>query len=160
VAASPHPARERREALPFPLMARNETVEHLASVPLFSECSKKDLQKVGRSAEEIEVPAGKLVVDQGRVGQEFFLILDGTATVRRNDEIIAELGPGSYFGELALLLKEPRNASVVADTDMKVLVLHQRTFSELLDGTPGFAHKLLSAMARRLRDADARGARQ
>ncbi|HUF32617.1 MAG TPA: cyclic nucleotide-binding domain-containing protein [Acidimicrobiales bacterium] len=139
-------------------MAKTNYLDHLASVPLFSACSRKDLQKVGKASDEIDVAAGKMLVDQGRIGHEFFLILEGSATVRRNDEIITELGPGAYFGELALLSREPRNASVVADTDMKVLVLGQREFSGLLDTVPGLSYKLLTIMARRLREADTRDA--
>jgi CRP/FNR family transcriptional regulator, cyclic AMP receptor protein len=140
-------------------MAKRDHLDHLAAVPLFSACSKRDLQKVAKASDEVAVPAGRKLVDQGRMGHEFFLILDGTATVRRNDEIIAELGPGSYFGELSLLSREPRNASVVTDTEATVLVLGQREFTELLDSVPGLASKLLQSMAQRLRQADARAAR-
>jgi CRP/FNR family cyclic AMP-dependent transcriptional regulator len=85
---------------------------------------------------------------------EFFLILDGSATVRANNRKVAALGPGQYFGELSLLSREPRDASVTADTDMKLLILGQREFTGLLDSIPGLASKILSIMAKRLRQAD------
>lgn len=139
-------------------MAKSDYLDHLASVSLFSNCSKKDLQTIAKVSDEVEVAPGKTLVEQGRTGHEFFLILDGTATVRRNGEIVTELGPGDYFGEMALLDRLPRSASVVADSAMQVLVLGQREFNGLLDTVPGLAHKILATMATRLREADARAA--
>lgn len=137
-------------------MARGRTayLDHLSKVQLFSAASKKELEKLGKASDELEVPAGKELVEQGRVGHEFFLILEGTASVRRNGRKIATLGPGAYFGELSLLDRGPRSASVVADTDMTLLVLGQREFSGVLDEVPTLAHKLLTSMAKRLREAD------
>lgn len=138
-----------------PAMAAKDTyLDHLAEVPLFSAASRKDLQKIARASDEVAVKAGRVLVDQGRPGHEFFLILEGSATVRRNNRKVAELGPGQYFGELSLLDRGPRTASVVADTDMKVLVLGQREFLGVLDDVPGLAYKILRIMAHRLREAD------
>jgi CRP-like cAMP-binding protein len=130
--------------------------EHLAKVPLFSGVPKKDLQKLAKAAEEVEIEAGRTLVDQGRAGHEFYLILEGTAVVRRNNRKVAELGPGQYFGELAILDRGPRSASVVANTAMRVLVLNQRSFVGILDSVPGMAYKMLTVMAQRLREADTR----
>ena len=141
----------------FPPMARRDTfIEHLQQVPLFAACSRKDLQLVARRAEDVRVPAGKALVSEGETGHEFFVILDGTARVTRQARKIATLGPGDSFGELALLEKAPRNATVVADSAMELVVLGQREFAGLIDEVPGFARKLLAGMAHRLRDADAR----
>lgn len=136
------------------MASRDSHLEKLAEVPLFSACSRKDLQKVAKASDEVEVEAGRVLVEQGKTGHEFFLILDGTATVRANNRKVASLGPSDYFGELALLSREPRDASVTADTDMRLLVLGQREFTGLLDSVPGFASKILATMARRLRQAD------
>ena len=133
---------------------RDSYLDHLASVPLFSACSKKDLKLVARRAEDVKVPAGKELVREGAPGHEFFVIVDGTATVKKGNRKVARLGAGDFFGELALLDKAPRNATVVADTSMEVLVLGQREFSGLLDEVPGLAHKMLTGLARRLREAD------
>jgi len=111
---------------------------------------------VARRAEDVRVPAGKTLVEEGETGHEFFVILDGTARVTRQGRKIANLGPGAAFGELALLEKAPRNATVVADSDMELVVLGQREFAGLIDEVPGFARKLLAGMAHRLREADAR----
>ena len=89
------------------------------------------------------------------MGREFFFIVDGTASVRRNGRKAATLGPGGYFGELALLDRRPRSASVTSDTEMDVLVLSQRQFNSVLQAAPTISRKLLAAMAERVRAADA-----
>jgi len=138
-------------------MARRDAfIDHLQQVPLFSACSRKDLQLVARRAEDVRVPAGKVLVTEGETGHEFFVILDGSARVSRQGRKVAALGPGAAFGELALLDKAPRNATVVADTDMELVVLGQREFAGIIDEVPGFARKLLAGMAKRLRESDAK----
>jgi CRP-like cAMP-binding protein len=138
-------------------MARRDAfIEHLQQVPLFAACSRKDLQTVAKRAEDVYVTAGKALVSEGETGHEFFVIIDGRARVTRKGRTVATIGPGDAFGELALLDKAPRNASVVADTDMELVVLGQREFAGLIDDVPGFARKLLAGMAKRLRDSDAR----
>ena len=133
---------------------KDNKLDQLGQVRLFSACNKKELGLIGKASDEIAVPAGKVLCEQGKPGFEFYLILDGEATVRRNNKKVATLGAGGSFGELALLTRLPRNATVVADTDMELLVLGQREFSGLLDEVPGMAHKLLSSMAQRLSEAD------
>lgn len=137
-------------------MKRDDSfVQHLAQVPLFAACSQKDLKLVAKRSEDISVPAGKVLVSEGDTGTEFFVILGGTTKVSRHGEEIAQLGPGAFFGDLALLDRAPRNAAVVAETDVELAVLGQREFSALIDEVPGFAHKLLAGLARRLRESDA-----
>jgi CRP/FNR family transcriptional regulator, cyclic AMP receptor protein len=135
---------------------KDNKLDQLGQVRLFSACNKKELGLIGKASDEIAVPAGKVLCEQGKPGFEFYLILDGTATVKRNGKKVATLEPGRYFGELSLLTRFPRNATVVADTDMELLVLGQREFSGLLDEVPGMAHKVLSSMAERLYEADAK----
>jgi CRP-like cAMP-binding protein len=134
----------------------SKEVEYLATVPLFSALSRAELRQVVRAAEELDVAAGAELVTEGRVGREFFLILEGTAVVRRQQRKVATLTAGQWFGELALLDNEPRSASVHAATAMKLLVLGQAEFGGLLETIPGIAAKLLTGMAHRLREADAR----
>jgi CRP/FNR family transcriptional regulator, cyclic AMP receptor protein len=119
-------------------------------VPLFSSCSKRDLQRISQLSDEVNVSAGRVIIEQGRAGHEFFLILEGVAVVRRNNRKVATLGPDDHFGELALLDKGPRNATVVADTDMRLLVVGQREFLGLLDHVPGLSQKILRPLASRL----------
>ena len=137
-------------------MARSDAfVDTLATVPLFSACSKKELQMVAKSAERVTLPAGKVIVNEGAAGTEFFVILDGQARVERHGRQVATIGPGGFFGDLALLDRAPRNASVVADSELEVAKIGQRTFDSLLDH-PGFSKKLLAGLPRRLREQDAR----
>jgi CRP/FNR family cyclic AMP-dependent transcriptional regulator len=137
-------------------VARSDSfVETLATVPLFSACSKKELQMVAKSAERLEVPAGKVVVTEGAAGTEFFVIIDGRARVERHGRQVASLGAGAFFGDLALLDRAPRNASVIADSELSVARIGQRAFDTLLE-YPGFSKKLLAGLARRLREQDAR----
>jgi CRP/FNR family transcriptional regulator, cyclic AMP receptor protein len=135
-------------------MARDVFIDHLAQVPLFSACSKKDLQLVAKRAEDVKVDTGKILVNEGATGTEFFVVIDGKASVSKRGQKVAELGPGGFFGELALLDKAPRNATVTAETPMELVVLGQREFAGLIDDVPEFAHKLLAGLARRLRQAD------
>ena len=128
----------------------------LAGVPLFSALSQRDLGRIARLGEEIEVEAGTRLVDEGATGDQFFVILRGRAKVTRRGRRVASLSTGESFGELSLLDRGPRTATVTAETRMELLVLGQRQFSGLLDDAPGFSRKLLAGMARRLREADSR----
>ena len=153
----PGTGRVRRggQVVRFPPMARrDEFIDHLQQVSLFSACSRKDLQLVAKRAEDVHVQAGKVLVTEGETGHEFFVIIGGAATVTRHGQKLATLGPGDAFGELALLEKAPRNATVVADTEMELVVLGQREFAGIIDEVPGFARKMLAGMAKRLREAD------
>ena len=136
-------------------MAGRDFIAHLSEVPLFSALSRKELNLVAKRAEDIEVPAGKVLCSEGEMGNQYFVILSGTARVSRRGRKVATLGPGRGFGELSLLDKHPRNATVVAETPMEVVVLGQREFAGLIDDVPGFARKLLAALAGRLREQDA-----
>jgi len=110
---------------------------------------------VAKSAEHLTVPPGKVIVTEGAAGSEFFVILDGRARVERHGREITTLRAGGFFGDLALLDRAPRNASVIADTELDVAKLDQRAFDALLEH-PGFSKKLLAGLARRLREQDAR----
>jgi CRP/FNR family cyclic AMP-dependent transcriptional regulator len=136
------------------MAGRNDHLEHLAKQPLFSACSKRELQRIAKAVDEISVEAGRVLVDQGQAGREAFIVLDGTATVKRNGRKINTLGPGQQFGELALLDHGPRTASVIADTPMQLLVLSSRSFNAVLDDVPTLSVKLLAALAGRIRELD------
>ncbi|HUI01945.1 MAG TPA: cyclic nucleotide-binding domain-containing protein [Acidimicrobiales bacterium] len=128
----------------------------LGKIWLFSACSAAQLRTVRKAVEEVEVPAGRVLCEEGSLGREFFFIVSGTASVRRNGRRVTTLGPGRYFGELSLLDRKPRSATIVSETPMTLLVLEQRRFNGLLDDMPTLSHKLLVAMSARLRDADAK----
>jgi CRP/FNR family transcriptional regulator, cyclic AMP receptor protein len=136
-------------------MARTDDVlEYFRRVPMFASCSKKDLKTIAANAERVRVPPGRVLAEQGQTGREAFVIVDGRARVLRNGRKIATLGPGQIFGELSLLDRAPRNATVVADTDMELLVLGQREFAKIVDAAPAFARALLTGLARRINEAD------
>jgi CRP-like cAMP-binding protein len=135
-------------------MARNSYLDQLSKVRLFSSMSKRDLQRIAKASDEIDVPAGKVLVEQGTRGREAFVVIRGTATVRRNGRKVASLGPGDHFGELALLDGGSRTATIVADTEMTVLVIGQREFTGVLDEVPGLAHKVMASMAATIRELD------
>lgn len=136
-------------------MARSDSfLDALAAVPLFSACSRKELQLIAKQGEHRTVAPGTVLVSEGSVGAEFFVVLDGQARVERHGRKVATLGAGSYFGELSLLDRAPRNATVAAETEVELVVLGQRAFDELLDSIPKFDKKLLAGLARRLRQED------
>ena len=135
-------------------MAADKKIEHLADTWLFSTCSRRELARVARSCDEVDVKAGRVLTTEGETGREFFLIRDGQASVKRKGRKIATLGPGQYFGELSLLARLPRNSTITADTDMELLVLGQRELSWMIEDVPTIAHKMLEAMAKRLSESD------
>jgi CRP-like cAMP-binding protein len=128
----------------------------LSKIWLFSTCSGRELRTIRRSLDEVTVPPGRILCEEGTIGREFFLIVEGQASVRRRGRRIATLGPGQYFGELALLDRRPRSATVTSETEMLLLVLGQRQFNGVLDAVPALSRKLLAAMATRLRESDAK----
>lgn len=129
--------------------------ERLAGIPLFQGLSAKQLAAVDGLVTTTDVPAGRELIHQGASGREFILVVSGEAEVRRDDEVVATRGPGSFFGETALLLDQPRNASVVALTDMTIEVIDRRDFKRLLDENPDLHAPLLEATAQRLAELDA-----
>ncbi len=138
------------------MSSRSDFLAHLAGVPLFAALSRKELGLIARRGEDVSVKAGKVLCSEGEMGHQYFVILAGNANVTRRGRKIATLGPGAGFGELSLLARQPRNATVTAATDMELVVLGQREFAGLIDDVPGFARKLLSTLASRVRDADAK----
>jgi CRP/FNR family transcriptional regulator, cyclic AMP receptor protein len=100
----------------------------LKDIPFFSGLSKRELATVAQLTDDVDVEAGAVLARQGDFGQEFFVIIDGTAEVLRGDEPIAELGPGEFFGEMALIDEERRTATVRALSPMKLLVMSRNSF--------------------------------
>jgi CRP-like cAMP-binding protein len=131
-------------------MARDAWLNHLAQVPIFADCSKKQLQSVAAASIELSIDPGKVLVREGEPGHECFVIMEGTATITRKGETIAELGVGDVVGELAPLTGGVRTATVVADTKMELLVIGQREFAGLLDEVPGLAVRVLHNLAHRM----------
>jgi protein phosphatase len=134
---------------------RDDVLGYLTKVPLFSACSKKDLATVAKHSEHLKIKPGTEMTTEGRIGYEFYVIIDGKAAVTRGGKQVAVLGPGDSFGELSLLDRAPRNATVTAESEIDALILGQREFSALLDIVPTLAHKLLIGLARRIHAVEA-----
>jgi CRP/FNR family transcriptional regulator, cyclic AMP receptor protein len=131
----------------------NEVIAQLAKVPLFSGCSHKELQTVARAVKDIKHKAGTVVAREGDPGVGLFIITDGSTDVTVGGKRLAKLGPGDFFGEIALLDGGPRTATVTAMTDIKLLGLTEWVFRGLMVEHPGIAVKTLQSMAGRLRTA-------
>lgn len=138
-------------------MRKGPIDERLAAIPLFANLSNKQLVAVGGLATVVDVSAGRELIHEGAVGREFFLVVDGEAEVSRDGEVVARLGPGTFFGETALLFDQPRNANVVAATDMQVEVIERRDFKDLLAEFPELYAPLLAAAAEQLAANEAAG---
>ena len=136
------------------MASKKAHVEHLRNVPLFQSCSQKDLEKIAKAGDEVTMPAGSLIVDQGQTGREAFVILEGSVTVKRNGKKVATAGPGTIVGELSLLDHGPRTATVICDTDCTFLLLDQRRFLGVIDDVPAIGHKLLASLASKIRELD------
>ena len=132
------------------LTGQADKVNLLKGVPLFEGLSKKELGALARRADETIVRAGTDLCRQGELGQEFMILLDGTASVRKNNRKVAELGPGDMLGEISLITVHPRNATVQAISDVDVLVMHRRDFSSVMDEFPSLSNKVLKTVAARL----------
>jgi CRP/FNR family transcriptional regulator, cyclic AMP receptor protein len=125
-------------------------VERLKSVTFFSRLDRDQLDRVARSVDEIDVPAGKELTREGDIGHEFFVIEDGSASVQKNGEEISVMGPGDFFGEIALLESPRRTATVVATTPMRLLVMHSRDFKAMEHDMPAVAERVRAAIYARL----------
>jgi len=136
------------------MASKKAYVDHLKSVPLFAACTRKELELIARSGDEIKMTAGTVLVDQGQTGHEAFVVVDGTVAVKRNGRKIATLGEGAIVGELSLLDHGPRTARAECETDCTLFVVSQRHFLAVLDEVPALAHKLLAALAGRIRELD------
>jgi len=136
------------------MATKKESLEHLRSVPMFSACSAKDLEKILKVGDELTAAAGKVVIDQGQTGREALVLISGAATVRRNGKKVASIGPGAVVGELALFDHGPRTATVVCDTECQFLAINQREFLGLLEQVPALNRRMLEYLAGKIRDFD------
>jgi CRP-like cAMP-binding protein len=134
----------------------DDIAQDLRRVGLFSKCSTRDLAAVAKAVEVESCEPGTRIVTQGQAGDAFYVIIDGSASVQRNGQHVGELGAGDYFGELALLDPAPRNADVVAETHITILRLGFESFRSVVRSIPAINERLLSGLARRVRDGDGR----
>jgi CRP-like cAMP-binding protein len=127
---------------------RSRTDDLLSTIPLFQGLTKKDAARVASLMTPVSVKAGRVLARQGQIGREFFVIVDGHAEVERDGKLVNTLGPGDWFGEIALLDAARRAATVTATTDMNLEVLTRTEFADLLETSPDVTRKLLRGLAR------------
>jgi CRP/FNR family transcriptional regulator, cyclic AMP receptor protein len=122
----------------------------IKSVPLFAHCTRSELAEIAAIADELDIEEGKQLMTEGDRGREFYVLLDGTADVTQGGERINQLGPGDFFGEIALVWQSPRTATVTTTSPARALVITDRSFRGLLDHQPEIERKVLEALAARL----------
>jgi CRP-like cAMP-binding protein len=131
-------------------LGRNEKVDLIRSVPLFTHCTRAELAEVSKIADEIDVPEGKDLTREGDRGREFFVLLEGNANVKQGGRKVNALGPGDFFGEIALVSRSPRTATVTTTTPARLLVITATSFQSLLAHQPKIQLRVLEALADRL----------
>ena len=136
-------------------VSQDDRIDRLEEVGLLAGCSRRQLRAIARISEVIEVPEDTVLARSGAAGEEFFLILDGSARVEVSPRKRSRLKPGEYFGEMSLLDGGPRSASVIAETPLRLLVIKRRDFNTLLREAPELTESLLATLSRRLRHAEA-----
>jgi CRP/FNR family transcriptional regulator, cyclic AMP receptor protein len=129
-------------------------MELIAGVPLFARCSKRQLRAIAALADEIERPAGRVLAKEGTLGREFFVIVDGAAEVRKDAKRVALLGAGDFFGEIALVTRAPRTATVTLIEPSALLVMAERDFDALMKDEPEVQARVLRALADRLAETE------
>jgi CRP-like cAMP-binding protein len=133
------------------LFSHDTKADALARCPFFAGLSRRDLLALAKASEDMEVEEGKVLTREGQSGSEFFVIVDGEVSVTKNGQEIRTLGPGDFFGEIALLEDTPRTATVVAKTPLRFFVLTRRSFRSLLAHQPELERKVLAALEERVR---------
>jgi len=129
---------------------------YLQQVPMLGSCSEEELDHIAELGVAFRAPAGKQIVRQGEPGDQFFVILDGAVEVNRDGQSVTELGPGDYFGELALFDPGPRNATITTTSPTTVVSVSRNTFWELLGEVSSLRDALLAGMAKRLHELEGR----
>jgi len=136
------------------LHRRSQKIDLLKKVPLFSNLSKRHLNEIGKHADQVSIKAGKVLAQQGRTGREFVFIVEGKAQVKKDGKVIRHLSSGDFFGEISLIDGKPQTATVIAETDMTILLVHSSSFDHLLDTIPGLQKKIMVSLCKYLRRAE------
>jgi CRP-like cAMP-binding protein len=131
-------------------LGKDGKIELIKKVPLFSKLSRKGLEEVAHIADELDLPKGKVMAKEGDRGREFFVLLEGEADVTKGDKSINTMHEGDFFGEIALVTKMPRTASVTATTAVRVLVITERDFASLLKHSEEVGRSVAEALAERV----------
>jgi CRP/FNR family cyclic AMP-dependent transcriptional regulator len=137
------------------LFSHDTKADALGRCPFFTGLSRNELLKLAKVTEDLEVEEGKALTREGQSGSEFFVIVDGEVSVTKDGSEIRTLGPGDFFGEIALLEDTPRTATVIAKTPLRFFVLTRQAFRSLLAHQPGLEEKVTKALEERLRGSSA-----
>ena len=132
-------------------------VELISSVPMFCRLGRRELEQIAQLVDEIDVPAGKVLMRQGEHGDEMFIVVSGKFRIERDGHVIAERGAGTALGEISLLSKGPRTATVTATEPSRLLVAGQREFHALMDDHPAVRLQVLEGLATKIRALDEAG---
>ena len=133
-------------------LTHDRRAELLAGCPLFKGIDADGLAALAERATSVDFPAGHVIARQGEIGTGFFVIIDGTVRVVRDGAVVARLGPGEFFGELSVLDRMPRNATVASETPTTCLALASWDFEKVLLDQPALALAILRGVATRLRE--------
>ena len=126
----------------------------LEGVPLFADVSAAGIEELGAIADEVEVRAGTVLTHEGAREGFFFIVVEGTVRIERDGRVVNTIGPGEFFGEIALLDGGPRTATAIAETPCRLLSMTYQMFHELLDASPEIRTAILEAVGTRLRELD------
>ena len=129
---------------------KDAKVELISRVPLFAHCSRKELRMIANLADQIEWPEGKTMIKEGRLGSEFFILIEGTASVSQDGGKLRDLAAGEWVGEIALISDVPRTATVVTTSPIRALVMTRGGFSQLMKDSPSIAVKVLAGLGERV----------
>jgi CRP/FNR family transcriptional regulator/CRP/FNR family cyclic AMP-dependent transcriptional regulator len=132
----------------------SQKIDLLKKVPLFSNLSQRHLGEIAKHADQVQVERERVLAHEGKKGWEFVFVVDGKARVEKDGKFIRQLSGGDFFGEISLIDGEPRTATVIAETDMTLLIVHKTSFDHLIDTIPGLQKKMLVSLCKYLRGAE------
>ena len=133
-------------------MARDEKLDLLRRIPLFNGFGKREIERLGMLADEVVVPDGTVLIREGDLGRDMMVLISGNVVVDRDGVRVNRLGPGDFFGEIALVNEGPRTASVTTDGPARMLVITHADFHSMMDEFPEIAAQIMHTLANRIRD--------
>ena len=136
------------------LRRSSQKIDLLKKVPLFSNLSQRHLGEIAKHADQVQVERERVLAHEGKKGWEFIFVVDGRARVEKDGKFIRRLSGGDFFGEISLIDGEPRTATVIAETEMTLLIVHKTSFDHLIDTIPGLQKKMLVSLCKYLRGAE------
>ena len=132
------------------MVRKNAKIELLKRVPLFAQCSRRELAQIALLSSELNLPAGRTLMTEGEPGREFFVLAEGQVEVRRKGRRVRELSDGDFMGEIALVADVPRTATVTTLTPVDILLMTARDFRTLMRDVPSLQPKVMYTLAMRL----------